>query len=85
MTPTRPTDFTSPTWAMPVTITRKMIGAITILINRMKPSPIGLSWAPIVGQSAPMVMPSTMATPIWKNSDFQIGCLTLSFWSGPTS
>ncbi|MFT3971239.1 MAG: hypothetical protein QM695_13420 [Micropruina sp.] len=62
-----------------------MIGAITILISLMKPSPSGFSCEPMVGHNAPMVMPRTIATPIWKNSDFQIGCFTWSFWSGPTS
>ena len=36
--------------AMPVTTVQKMIGAIIILTSLMKPSPSGLSEAPVCGQ-----------------------------------
>ena len=39
--PIRPSAFMLPTLAMPVTITRKISGATTILISLMKPSPNG--------------------------------------------
>src|SRR6266496_6737485 len=67
--PRRPTDFTSPTAAIPVTTTQKISGAMIILISRMKPSPMGLSWAPKVGQRCPMRTPATTAMSSWKNRE----------------
>jgi hypothetical protein len=69
LTPTRPTARTSLTAAIPVTITRKISGAMIILISWMKPSPSGRSPAPISGQKWPITMPATTAARIWKKSD----------------
>ncbi len=59
--PTRPIFFKSPMPAMPETTVVKMIGAISILINLMKPSPSGRIVAPQPGFSQPSSTPSTMA------------------------
>ncbi|MCY1229220.1 hypothetical protein D9M72_415770 [compost metagenome] len=68
-TPTRPTAFTSPTAEMPVTITRKISGAMIILISWMKPSPSGRRAEPRSGQKWPTPMPRHTAARIWKKSD----------------
>src|SRR3974390_3339396 len=49
---------------MPDTTVQKMIGAITILISLMKPSPSALtqSFWPKAGNSQPNIAPSTMAS-----------------------
>ncbi len=67
-TPTRPTALTSPTAEMPVTITRKISGAMIILMSWMKPSPSGRRPEPRPGQKCPTRMPRHTATRIWKNS-----------------
>ena len=65
----RPTDFRSPTWAIPITTVQKMIGAISILISLMNASATGLRSAPNAGHSQPTAMPATMATSNWANSE----------------
>jgi hypothetical protein len=59
----RPTFLASWMWAMPETTVQKMIGAITILISLMKPSPSALiqSLVATSGHSQPTMTPSTMA------------------------
>ena len=47
--------------AMPCTTVQKMIGAISILISEMKPSPSGLSLTAISGEKWPNTPPSTIA------------------------
>ena len=47
---------------MPLTMVQKTIGAIIIFTSFTKPSPRGLSAAPMSGQKWPTVMPS--ASPI---------------------
>src|SRR5690349_22459123 len=62
----RPTAFMSPTCAMPVTTTRKINGAIVILISEMKASPSGLKSTATLGarkpNSAPSAAPATTRT-----------------------
>ena len=48
--------------AIPVTIVRKMTGAMIIFTSLMKPSPSGFSASPVCGQKWPMATPATMAT-----------------------
>ena len=52
---------------MPDTTVQKMIGAITILISLMKPSPSALiqSLVASAGHSQPNSAPSTMAIKTW--------------------
>ncbi|SKW69725.1 Uncharacterised protein [Mycobacteroides abscessus subsp. abscessus] len=50
LTPMRPTDLRSPTWAIPSTTVQKMIGAISILISLMKPSASGRSHGLFIGR-----------------------------------
>ncbi len=52
---------------MPETTVQKMIGAITILISLMKPSPIALIHSLVAsdGHSQPTMAPSTMAISTW--------------------
>jgi hypothetical protein len=69
LTPTRPTALTSLTAAIPVTITRKISGAMIILMSWMNPSPSGRSAAPTSGQKWPIRMPASTATRIWKKRD----------------
>ena len=59
----RPTFLASCICAMPDTTVQKMIGAITILISLMKPSPSALiqSLVASAGHSQPNSAPSTMA------------------------
>ena len=61
--PTRPTFLASWMWEMPDTTVQKMIGAITILISLMKPSPSALihSLVASFGSNQPTSTPSTMA------------------------
>ena len=60
--PTRPTCLASSIWAMPDTTVQKIIGAIIILINLIKPSPMALiqSLVAISGYSQPKMAPSTI-------------------------
>ena len=52
---------------MPDTTVQKMIGAITILISLMKPSPSALiqSFVAYVGSSQPKIAPSRIAISTW--------------------
>ena len=59
---------------MPVTIVRKITGAITALTSLTKPSPSGFSATPTVGQIMPTSTPSTIAASTWICSRAQIGC-----------
>ena len=52
--------------AMPVTMVRKMTGAMIIFTNLMKASPSGLRLSPKLGQKWPMIAPATMAVRTWK-------------------
>src|SRR5215217_2054662 len=49
--PVLPTFFMSSMPAMPTTTVQKMIGAISILISLMKPSPSGFISVPMAGQN----------------------------------
>ena len=49
-----------PICAMPTVIVVKMIGAISIRISLMKPSPSGRIAAPCSGQTTPTSTPSAM-------------------------
>ncbi len=51
--------------AMPVTIVRKITGAMIILISLMNPSPSGFSASPVAGQKWPIITPSRIATTTW--------------------
>src|SRR4051812_9266226 len=66
----RPTFLASWMWEMPDTTVQKMIGAITILISLMKPSPSALiqSLVARVGHSHPTTAPSRMAIRTWTYS-----------------
>ncbi len=48
--------------AIPSTTVQKMIGAISIRISRMKPSPSGFSATPVSGAKCPMSTPITIAS-----------------------
>ena len=63
LTPTLPTFFASCIWAMPETTVQKIMGAITILISLMKPSPSAFtpSWVANAGKSHPTAAPRTIA------------------------
>src|SRR3954451_17095799 len=63
----RPTFLASWIWAMPETTVQKMIGAITILISLMKPSPSALIHSLVAtdGQSQPTMAPNTIAISTW--------------------
>ena len=63
--PMRPTSFISPMCAMPTTIVVKMIGAMSIRISLMNPSPSGRIAAPLSGQKMPTMTPSAMPTRTW--------------------
>ncbi|ADH08073.1 hypothetical protein BMB171_C3263 [Bacillus thuringiensis BMB171] len=70
--PTRPTFFILPILAIPSTIVKKIIGAITILIILMNVSPIGFICCPTLGQIAPTAIPQIMATITWNVKFFTI-------------
>src|SRR3954447_8971863 len=63
----RPTFLASWIWAMPETTVQKMIGAITILISLIKPSPSALiqSFVAYAGSSQPNRAPSMIAINTW--------------------
>ncbi len=63
--PTRPTSFMSPIFAMPTTTVQNTIGAIIILISLMKASPSGLAAVPVSGATAPRMTPTAMANRTW--------------------
>src|SRR5712671_1917925 len=65
--PMRPTFFASWICAMPETTVQKMIGAITILISLIKPSPSALiqSLVAMAGWSQPNSAPITIAIRTW--------------------
>ena len=69
LTPTLPTALTSPTAEMPVTITRKISGAMIILMSWMNPSPSGRRPEPMSGQKCPIPIPRHTATRIWKKRE----------------
>ena len=52
--------------AMPATTVVKMIGAISILISLMKPSPSGCIATPHFGSSAPSSAPRMMPARTWR-------------------
>jgi hypothetical protein len=56
----RPTSFMCPICAMPTVMVVKMIGAISIRISLMKPSPSGRIASPRDGQRMPTSTPSTI-------------------------
>jgi hypothetical protein len=66
---------------MPVTITRKISGAMIILMSWMKPSPAAGALRRWSGQVWPMRTPATTAIRIWKKSDLYSGF----FFAGPNS
>src|SRR4051812_5544742 len=76
----RPTFLASWIWAMPDTTVQKMIGAITILISLMKPSPSALiqSLVARLGHSQPTSAPSTMAISTWTYSILYQGFAALT-------
>jgi len=47
--------------AMPVTMVKKMTGAMIIRTSLMNPSPRGFSASPVAGQKCPIRIPSKMA------------------------
>ena len=51
--------------AMPVTMVRKITGAMIIFTSLMKPSPSGLSASPVAGQKWPMSTPARIAISTW--------------------
>ena len=51
--------------AMPVTMVRKITGAITILTSLMKASPSGFSASPVAGAKWPIATPATIAASTW--------------------
>ncbi|MNV91306.1 hypothetical protein D3C71_1857860 [compost metagenome] len=59
---TRPTVLRCVMLAMPVTMVRKITGAMIIFTSLMKPSPSGLSAAPYWGSRYPSSTPRMMAT-----------------------
>jgi hypothetical protein len=65
--PTRPTLLASWIWEMPDTTVQKMIGAISIRISLMKPSPSALIQSLVArsGHSQPTMTPITMAISTW--------------------
>ena len=67
--PVLPTFFMSSMPAMPTTTVQKMIGAMIILINLMKPSPSGFIASPVAGAKWPSSTPITMAVITWTYSD----------------
>ncbi len=62
---TRPTVFNWVMPAMPVTMVRKITGAMIILTSLMNASANGLSCAPQVGSRWPSTAPTTMANKTW--------------------
>ena len=52
--------------AMPVTMVRKITGAMIIFTSLMKASPSGLSAAPVAGAKCPMATPAAMAISTWR-------------------
>src|SRR6185369_3245607 len=81
----RPTFLASWMWAMPETTVQKMIGAITILISLMKPSPSALiqSLVATAGQSQPTMAPSTMAISTWTYRTLYHGLAAPGAAAGP--
>ncbi|BEK86415.1 hypothetical protein GCM10010198_01480 [Nocardia seriolae] len=69
MTPIRPTDFKFPTCAIPSTTVQNTIGAITILISLMNPSPNGFRSVPSHGHILPTTIPATTAISSCTNID----------------
>ena len=61
---TRPTLLTWLMWAMPDTTVQKMIGAITMRISLMKPSPSARTQSLVakVGNNQPSSAPNTIAS-----------------------
>src|SRR5262249_25361281 len=64
-TPIRPTSFIRPIRAIPPVTVVKMIGAISILISLMKPSPSGFMAAPYSGTAKPSATPSVIPMTTW--------------------
>ncbi len=60
--PTRSTLRRSPMPAMPAETVQKMMGAISILMRLMKPSPNGFIAWPACGHSQPTRTPQAIAT-----------------------
>ena len=58
----------SPTLAIPTTTVQKIIGAITMRMSLMNPSPSGFMLSPAWGKKKPSAMPSTMPARTWKCS-----------------
>ncbi len=61
----RPTSFRLSIRAMPMTIVPQMIGASSMRIRRMKPSPSGRSATPTVGKKPPTITPRMIAITTW--------------------
>jgi hypothetical protein len=85
LTPTRPTFFRSPVPAMPCTTTQNTIGAISILISLMKPSPSGFSFTANSGAAIPSSTPMMTASTTCPNSDLKnfIGLSPVCSWKPP--
>ena len=71
---TRPTVRRWVMPAMPVTMVRKITGAMIIFTSLMKASPRGFIDSASAGSKCPSVAPSTMATITWKYSCLYSGC-----------
>ena len=65
---TRPTVRRCVMPAMPVTMVRKITGAMIIFTSLMKASPSGLNCSAYWGSMWPSSTPATMATTTWKYS-----------------
>jgi len=65
---TRPTLESCDMPAMPVTMVRKITGAMIILTSLMNASPSGLRASPYAGSKCPSNTPRTMASTTWKYS-----------------
>ena len=72
LAPTRPTCFMSPMPAMPLTMVQKMIGAISILMRLIKPSPSGFMACPVSGAKCPTSTPATMPASTQKKRERMI-------------
>ena len=62
---TRPTEARSRMPAMPVTMVRKMTGAMIIFTSLMKASPSGFIASPVSGAKWPSRTPAAIATSTW--------------------